>query len=325
MCQGLSSLTAYPFRAPLPTPLENEYIDVLFGGEPTVGTDRPSIIEFFTASARLYDRFEDIVAIQDELRLFDNCAAQKKLENFDPQALLNLDRLLCNWKAALPPFLQPGVEHHVLASPIALRQHNVIRIRYLHMRLLLWRPFLAIIAASPDPSLSPSDGIEQQNHHQQHQRHCIDTPLTFTIAHDSAIKCILSAREIIDILVKYQRSDGKSGHIGPVPSWWENVGYVYACGTVFLAARMCPVSLRHEIPGTHLIKEGWELSMRLLEGYRTFSTTASKCLKALNSLAEVITGSEDENTKENGVAILPALGNKRDMTWLESLPVDLGD
>src|SRR6266487_6610505 len=118
MHQSLSTVTRHAFRAPLPTPLENEYIDVLFGGEPVAGTDRPSIIEFFTASARLYDRLEEIVAIQDELRLTGSCSVQKKLENFDPQNLIKLDRLLCNWQAALPPFLQPDADRLALSSPI---------------------------------------------------------------------------------------------------------------------------------------------------------------------------------------------------------------
>jgi hypothetical protein len=320
MCQGLATVTRHPSRAPLPTPLENEYIDILFGGEPLAGTDRPSIIEFFTASARLYDRFEDIFAIQDELRLSGSCPAKKKLENFDPQNLLNIDRHLCEWKAALPPFLQPDASHVALISPIALRQRNIIRIRYLHMRILLWRPFLAIIAALPDLGLSALESNGQQHH-----RYSIDTPLTFTIARDSAIKCILSARKIIDILVRYQRSDGKASHIEPVPSWWENVGYVYACATVFLAAFKCPSSLRREIPGTYLAKEGWQLSIRLLEGYRLFSSSASKCLRALASLAEEVIGPDDENTKVNGALTSPIFNSKRDMTWLESLPVDLAN
>jgi hypothetical protein len=51
-----------------------------------------------------------------------------------------------------------------------------------------------------------------------------------------------------------------------------------------------------------------------------FSSSVSKCLRALTLLAEEVIGTDDENTK-----VPPIFNSKRDMTWLESLPVDLAD
>ncbi|PGH21531.1 hypothetical protein AJ80_03199 [Polytolypa hystricis UAMH7299] len=319
--QGSMPLTKHPFKAPLPTPLENEYVDVIFGGEPASQSDRPSIIEFFTATARLYERVEDVVALQDELRLTSGISPHKKLLSFDTQTLHDADRLLCNWQAALPPFLQPDANHEILKNPIALRQHNIIRIRYLHMRLLLFRPFLAILTSSPEL---------------WHQHQTLDTPLTFSLAYQSAIKCILAAIELIDILSRFH-PETESNYVSPIPSWWENIGYVYACATVFLAARKCPASDVNELPESS-VKEGWDRSIELLEEYRTFSPSANRCLRTLEELDEIFPYAEDGSTGSgsgsslgwkavNGRAGSTAEENyhdkKVDMSWLESLPVDL--
>ncbi|WEW55794.1 hypothetical protein PRK78_001227 [Emydomyces testavorans] len=309
---GKSAINCPLSQAPLPTPLESEYVDVIFGAEPISATDRPSIIEFFTASCRLYERYDDVVSVQDELRISNGRSARKILGTFDPQKLLNADRLLCNWNTALPPFLQSNSPSQ--GNPIALRQHNILRIRYLHMRLLLYRPLLAMLAADPEiyrPCSPPDLGQRTQ------QR--VDTPLMYIIANNSAIKCILAAREIVDILTKYERVDEKSHHVGPVPSWWDNIGYAFSCATVLLAARMCP-SAYDELP-ENTVEEGWNRCVDLLIRYRSFNSEAVNCLNALDRLSSTVMEIEDEDQvkkEANGVE-----SSVRDVAWLECLPVDL--
>ncbi|KAL1953674.1 hypothetical protein VTO42DRAFT_2385 [Malbranchea cinnamomea] len=314
MQMGSTPLVAQnAFKTPLPTPLENEYIDTIFGGEPQKDTDRPSIIEFFTALARLYEKYDNVIAIQDELRLAGGRSPQKVLDCFDAKAILEADHLLYSWKASLPPYLQPeNDDHPSLKSPIARRQHNILRVRYLHMRILVWRPFLAINAASPSISpFVPAKGDESV------LQHSVDAPLSYTLVHEGAIKCILAARELVDIITA-----GKSETLEPVTPWWENVGYAFACANVFIAARLCPASVHEELPNEEFIEQGWRRSVKLLEDYSDFSSLALKCISALEHITDALLQEEEhEVIGDDGSS--PQF--VRDMSWLECLPVDLAN
>ncbi|KAI1920438.1 hypothetical protein LOZ58_002906 [Ophidiomyces ophidiicola] len=311
---GKSSIKSPPSLATLPTPLETEYVDLIFGGEasnkgPALASDRPSIVEFFTASARLYERYSDVVAVEEELRLTATASSRKLLEAFDAQRLLDADRRLCNWNASLPPYLQSEASN--LDHPIAQRQHNILRVRYLHMRVLLWRPLLAILASDPEicsPTLS--------------DRALVDTPLIYMVASEAAAKCILAAREVADILIENERLDDSSHQVGPVPAWWENIGYLFTCATVMLAARLCPSTYDRLPPGT--IDMGWNHCVDLMIEYRVFSPRVQRWLDVLQDIATVAMDMEEEyDSRKTKGDDKPALNQERDMTWLMCLPTDL--
>ncbi|KAF3480191.1 fungal specific transcription factor domain-containing protein [Arthroderma uncinatum] len=313
-------VTPRSFQAPLPTPLENEYVDVIFGGKPLVASERPSIIEFFTVSTRLMERYEDIVAVQEELRPILR-HPRKLMETFECQNLLNADRRLCNWLAALPPFLVPGSTHDSLDNPVAKRQHNILRIRYLNIRLLLWRPLLALVAASPDLITSETSQFSNKPHN---IHDTVESPLIYSIVYKGACKCIMSAWEIINILITNRQPDGKIDHLAPLPAWWENIGFVFTCALVLLAARLCPGDLHKQLPGgSKSIEDAWKGCIELLSEYRSFNSKAGTYLVAIESLATNVaeiasaniggTGSEDEASPQQ----------VNDVTWLETLPGDL--
>lgn len=310
---GFSTIvTPRSFQATLPMPLENEYVDSIFGGKGTPGGDRPSIVEFLVALSRLYERYEDIVSIQQELRFLNNSPV-KVLETFDCQPLLNADRKLCNWISALPEFLRPDADHSSLKNAIAKRQNNMLRIRYLYLRLLLWRPLLAHTAASPGLTLQPAVLSEQEA-----ARFPIDTPLIYKIASVGAVRCILSAHEILKIITKNRREDGKLDHLGPIPSWWEIVEYLYTCGLVFLAAHSCPVGVYTDLPsGSSTVEDGLQLCIQLLDQYRSFSREAGAHLTAIESLMKHL--DESKESAANGAQSIPV----NSMSWLESSPQDL--
>lgn len=59
--------------------------------------------------------------------------------------------------------------------------------------------------------------------------------------------------QLVSTLKNYERLSSNSyGHrqrhtIILVPPFWENVDYLYACGTVFLAAQLCPLFPSHDM------------------------------------------------------------------------------
>ncbi|EFE43328.1 C6 transcription factor, putative [Trichophyton verrucosum HKI 0517] len=313
----LTVVTPRSFQTPLPTPLENEYIDVIFGGEPAASSERPSIIEFFTAYTRLMERYEDVVAVQEEFRPIMH-HPHKLMGICEFTTLLNADRKLCNWMAALPPFLLPESNHFSLESPVAKRQHNILRIRYLTIRLLLWRPLLALVAASPDLILG-----KNTSNHSGEASEIVDTPIIHTIILKGACKCILSAQEIINCFAENQHPDGKIDHQAPIPDWWENITSTFICALVLLAARLCPLDLIKQLPrGSKSVEDAWEKSTGLFREYRKFDSKAGTYLVAIESLANNVAEMDSTNpprAKDRESDARPI----NDVTWLETLPNDL--
>ncbi|KLJ08349.1 hypothetical protein EMPG_16219 [Blastomyces silverae] len=314
MKMGITTLTKHSFETPLPIPGDKDYIDRLSTNDPADPNptiDRPSIIEFFNNSARLYNRYSDIITIQEELRLTEKSSARKKLEAFDPSPLIAVDQSLANWQSGLPPFLHPNTNLEKINYLLAKRQHNILRIRYLHMRLLLWRPLLAIVAAaSPD--------IDSRS---RMPKATSQPPLTHIIAHESAVNCVLAAAEIINIIDEAERNRGTDITKGYdtlcIPAIWETTGYVFACAQVFIAARRCPRGVTDDLGGMQMIREGAWTSIELMRKYSLIWPRANACLKALERLDVLFPPGRDEYAGERGD------GGLRDLSWLECLPIDL--
>ena len=333
---------AFPSLVRYPAPLESEYLDLIFGGEQSPDTERPSIIEFFNSTAKLYGKFEEIATYQDELRLVDTSLSAAKLKSVDLGPFINLDRFLSDWKESLPPFFQSGSNHPALQNPIVRRQCNILEIQYLHTHLVLRRPFLAIIATSRDDSLSAPE-IKGSNNRVQ-DRYSIETPLSTSIVRNSAVQCVVVARKILDILHRYRNFTHEEKDLPDlIPPWWDNIGYAYACSTVIIASRTCPL-IRAEL-SIEFIKESLQLGVKLLKSYVGYSDKASKCLSALKALVGATGGlaADEDNSKrenmprqsskhqlrdagdaEDVTATYPESGmGKIGVAWLESLPADL--
>lgn len=323
MAKGLSTVTSSPL-VPFPTPLESEYIDLEVSGEQSSVTEKPSIIEFFNGLAKLYGKFEEITVFHDELRSMGVGLSGGKLKAIGLEPLLNLDRFLSDWKESLPSFLQPGNTHPALENPIVLRHHNILQIHYLHTHLVLRRPFLSIVVTSSGDSFF-SSSIDHSNNRIRN-RYTTDTPLSVNIIRDSALRCVVLAREILDILDHHRDyKHSKKDEPELLPPWWDNVGYIYACSATIIASRTCSL-IRTEL-SQEFIEEGWQLGVKLLESYIGYSNLVKKCLSALNIMVGVTGGgvSDGEANGNDGRSHPQQLSNCQIQAFLESLPADLED
>lgn len=251
--------------------------------------------QVFIASYRLYGLHQTIMSIHSALRITHGHPPRKLLEAFDTQVLLSADKMLGQWNSKLPFFLQsksPLPKHR-----IAQCQRSMLRMQYLHMRLLLGRPFLALLAA--DSEIYLPNFVDR-----------IDTSLSATIAKECAINCILAARELVDLIT--ERGGDEEDRDAPYPSWWNNIRYAISCATVMLAARLCPIAY-DDLPA-ETVETGWDRSIGILVRYRKASPLAVEGLKTLRDLSKAVMDMEDEGE---------SLIRVRNMTWLEVLPCDL--
>ena len=362
---GKPPQTTNPFQVPMPVHLDTDYIDTLFGREAEAGVERPSMIEFMTACTRLYTHVEDIMAIENELRIRHNGCAAKKLMCVDMQACLRIDGRLHDWASSLPSFLQQNPPGENPQDPFVLRQRNICRIRYLYVRLRLYRPFLILgLALSAECNCKP-DGIV---HITGKELHSPDSPLLLGLVRDSSMKCTVAATELAGMLFYHEhglRADnaGEDATTSPTPSFWENVDYLYACGTVLLAARMCPFLSNPSTDNPLKFKHSWLKVLALLRHYdrlppnRRTRRFAKSCRRTLIALSHAIgksttatdvstTLGEDTRTRislRTGITPQAQRARKPDASlaesppdtistrshtslgWIESLPIDLED
>jgi hypothetical protein len=100
---------------------------------------------------------------------------------------------------------------------------NAIDLRFLHTRILLYRPILSHLISSVN-SDSTNMAFPLRN------------TLLQRMAVQCAILCVQSAQAAIENIHSQLPKD--PGLMGPLPAWWYLVFYVYTATTVLLAARL---------------------------------------------------------------------------------------
>ncbi|KAL4894061.1 hypothetical protein BDV59DRAFT_176779 [Aspergillus ambiguus] len=285
---GLPPQTSGPLRKSLPSHLDADYLDVISGGEPALSGERPSLVEFVAACARLYSHVEDIMAWERELRLRRETCAMKKLLALDFQPFLKVDSLLHDWQTSLPSFLNHTTTGDLWEDPIVRRQRNILRVRYLYFRLRLLRPLMILGLAL---YTNCNCGRRDRSHVAGDELDSPESPVAWCLVRDSSIRCIATASELVNLLKANEEGplDGgpHDGHRSPIPPYWENVDYLHACGTVLLAGRLCPFARRRGPDET-----SWARVLELLkryEGPRASGDTedaARQCRATLERLSE---------------------------------------
>ncbi|KAI9041926.1 transcription factor domain-containing protein [Aspergillus affinis] len=323
-------------RVSLPTHMETDYADAITKEVPSPDAERASIIEFLAASVGLYEHVEDILTWEEETQMRQGSCAAKKLLclNFSPFA--RLDGALYQWQTSLSPRLQkPGLQTRP-THPIIHRQRSIIRARYLYVRLRLYRPLLILgLAACEKCSCQVGSGP-----HFVLKESSPDCPIALTVVRDSSLKCITAALELLNLCEREQDS---------MPPCWENIDYLYACGTVFLAAQSCPfvTNASPDQPGPEEMELSLGRVLTLLEGYQSMQSSdriyniAQRCRRTLESVSGIIEGSDEAAVfgEDNSRRLLERMnmcsphsqgGNTQSDSsrltlfgWLSSLPNDL--
>ncbi|KAH9209557.1 fungal-specific transcription factor domain-containing protein [Leptodontidium sp. 2 PMI_412] len=257
---------------PLPACIDEAYLSSDPGREGVQPSNIPSNMEFFRLTLKLYNILEDILStfypsgVSDQLTYKkDNCTSEE-IHCLDLNAILRIDKLLSEWMASIPPHLvsrPPAINPEIDEG--FLRQANVLKLRYLHLQILLFRP------------LQRSGGSE------------LEMPLQLAIALPFANKCVLAAQEIVEITHSHQRNNGS---FEPLPAWWYKVFYVYSAATALIAARIyrplhCTIS---DIS----IKSSWLRCFEVLKSHTEVSKSARCCVAALQFLDKNIVVAPDQ-------------------------------
>ncbi|KAJ5160993.1 hypothetical protein N7492_006385 [Penicillium capsulatum] len=318
--------------ASLPLTVDDEFIVPGTSQGPAQPSDQPSIISFYAKTLELYEIMNDVL-----LSLYKPVSEDSAPEAHDflfsgtsegERTIFDLDRSLSRWASGLPPHLCQGFDF-ASRNPVLYRQTIVLRARFLHVRILLFRPTLSKYCTIRDNSLG-------------HSMISLADSFPRRVALQCSIICVKVAQESIRLIYDNVPVDGTGG---PLPAWWYNILYVYTAATVLVAGRLCPSVLTEVTPAS--LTQSWENALGILRKYQSYSKSARRCVAALEILYEQvasetqpaasqtsypdinphIAGGLNEISFGDGVdaAMIDGLEfpDFQDMSWLNSVPSNL--
>ncbi|KAF9253187.1 transcriptional regulator family: Fungal Specific TF [Penicillium roqueforti] len=241
-------------------------------------------------------------------------------------SLFRIESELCNWTENLHSYFRMPLD---LEDPTPTkhmkRQANILRARYLSVRLLLFRPFLSQMRHRKADNASGANLYSD------------DQTIGYVVFR-CQIQCVKAAEDMIDFIIR-NLPEQTQAYI--LPSNWYTVSYIYMATTILLAAQMSPQIVEHF--SFVRLKGLLQQACKILKDYEKYDTLASRCSSVLKLIQEHIDmrgsgadyatgeGSQDEvdydSTMIQGATMegQEPQNNIGNLAWLENYPFDWND
>lgn len=283
-------------QVPLPMAVDDEFLE---SGQPV---DKPSMLAFYVytlESFEILSRAQKVSALIEDQDLDQNDQYRLLFGHSDlanVTSVLEIDQALMNWYRQLPSHLQltsTETDH----DSVITRQAHITRFRYLHCRILIFRPVLSRFCLAQNEL---SSSITK-----------FDDSLPQRMALSCSTLCLRAAHEMIEII--HNNMDNQT-IIGQIPLWWNAVLYVYTSATVLQAARLHPV-LETSV-GDYSTETSWKHAIDALKKLERFGPTAQRSVVALEILADKITeATAPQGKMETGPSSAGGLPTPAPSTW----------
>ncbi|VUC32435.1 unnamed protein product, partial [Clonostachys rosea] len=228
---------------------------------------------YFIHSLQLSDILLDILNADKSL------SRDKHLVNQDCNQLVELDSQLAKWKCQLPEILSFDPQADISGDGPFRREATFLYSRFLHLRILLFRPFIINLARK---TCSEGDSL-------------LWTDFQYSVVSGCAKACISAAQELISVLHKRCMStDGRPSH------WWFAVFYLFTAGTVILAFKSSPKLRALQTDANGQMERSWAMAIEILSIFeRHGNVFARRCLWILaTSLNQISQASPDRASEE---------------------------
>lgn len=205
---------------------------------------RLAAYSFFVASASLYKHTDQLITVENDLRVTRMECPMKSLSIVDLSGLQNLDRNLFSWNNCLPKFLQwkeSGIDLTLEEDSLIRRMCLVTHVKYTYFLLRQYRPFFILCLR-----LSRSCTCEMAPHIPDKNLNSLNTNPLLGLVHSAAMKCIIAAQDIVKSLGASFDQENDDEYLKS-----ELADYLYAAALVLIASRTSPLSMvqRGEIGG----------------------------------------------------------------------------
>ncbi|PYH64284.1 Zn(II)2Cys6 transcription factor [Aspergillus vadensis CBS 113365] len=248
----------------------------------TVTPSLPSKLNFYISFCRLHHIIAEV--LETFYSIDDSTARHHVSENrndregscavlFDKFAsLFRIDSALKHWAHGLHPFFQmPSELEDPTPTKHITREANILRARYLSVRLLLFRILLIQIHQKKAES-APSTGL-----------YADDDQIMPHVVFQCQVNCTKAAVDMIEFILRNSPGQ-KQAYI--LPSNWYTVSYVYMAVTNLLAAQSSPQIV--EYFSAARLQDILQHAREILQDYEKHTTLASRCRSALNLIEQSI-------------------------------------
>jgi hypothetical protein len=187
---------------------------------------------FFIACASLLKNTDDLITVENGLRVTRLECPIKWFSNVDLRPFQDLNETLSSWKNGLPKCLEwkgANVEFAPKNDPLVRRMALLAHVRYVYFRLRQHRPFLILALR-----FSHACAREKNPHMTGKDMDSVDSSLLLALVYHGAIKCLTAAQDIVQTLsISYKKENDD-------PAKCEQLDHLYAAGLVLIAAMRIP-------------------------------------------------------------------------------------
>lgn len=234
-------------------------------------TNQPSTYPFFIQAVRLSRILSRILSQVYKEVARDNVELRTSYGSFD--LLIELDLELERFRKQIPDILcwDETTREPVLNTSSA--QRNVLRARYWHLKVLLYRQAFTQFCRShsvPHGTHASSEGLGPIS---------LQWSPADSFAHCCAVNCVQAAIELVN--VTYEHAGTKA-----TGSWWYNMFYTRTAAMVVLFANICP-NLR-DFLGRSKLAATYQRCEEILREKLPQDVTVRSCLSTLRKLHEQI-------------------------------------
>ena len=260
--------------SPLPSAIDDEFLDDTGSKEGVQPTGQPSRLDFFIAYCELHIILGDILSFfytsrtqpghstPDDQFPRENLAGDEHIDK-----LLQLERTLELWRGKLKPHHQIDFGFQDQPTDQVFRRQAIsLRARFLHIRILLYRPFFS----KPPPT---SSSLSQPGQ------------LVDAISSHGLVACVQAAQQLIHLISTHLDSEDNSVLL---PPWWHVISYTYTAGTVVIAAHLFQLVVDQVSLPT--LSTAVQQAFNILRHFEVGRKSARQCKSALESLYEKASG-----------------------------------
>lgn len=322
----------------------------------------PTTPSFFIACASLFKYADDLITVENDLRVTRMECPIKWLSIVDLSGFQELNEKLSSWKNGLPKCLEwtsPAINFTMNKDLVARRMCLLAHVRFVYFRLRQYRPFFILSLR-----LSQNCACETSPHLTGRDIDSMDASPVLGLVYYSAVKCLTAAQDIVKTL-KASYANTKNEH-----AKCEMLECLYAAALILIAARTVPLVMNctlrgisaTTIPAKSLTTMGEELRGIdvLLRNYQESCEQAPKLQQRIERSRAVIDHIRLQSVSCEGIVtdskikFEPAVwgriydrlgielpfemfpehrrpdgsvvsGRRKTLAWLESLPMDLAN
>lgn len=270
MTSGRPAMIAHGTKVPLPLAHDIPVVCSCFTED--LHESSPTDYHFFIETLKLYNIMNETLHTLYSLEPRENLTGDPNYDYFGiPGAqavgnLLDMDQKLKNWYENLPRHLRYEAGSDLVS--VHHRQSNVLFFRYIHVRILLFRPVLARYCSR---SVTQVIGLKAAED-------CLPTKVALQLS----LACVKAAVKTIERFDVAMAGRELEEFDEILPAWWYGIFYVYTAATVLIAARL-NATLFAEV-GSDTISTAWKTIIKIMRCYQELSNEAERCLTTLNLL-----------------------------------------